>query len=440
MIGEKTKKMKKYVFVVALAVWGLFGLSAFGQDVQPAQWKFKVRELPGGEMELQFHLKLEPGWEIISQHSSPDGPTPMEISFNADSRYSLVGSVVEPTSISRYDKIFQCQVNSFEGEVTFVQKIRCNSDKEFIVRGGVFYQLCNDGISKAPENKTFSFYIPAAGKRAIAATPNGGSSIIANTMKSDADINIPVGGVTNEGSYVFIIANENYPNREVPYALNDGRVFAEYCNKTLGIPLNRIKIYENASMGQILSCVASIRRASEANGGDLNVIFYYAGHAFPDESTKDAYLMPVDGDSKLVETCYSLKRLYKSLGECGAKSVICFLDACFSGATREDDMLIEGRGVAIKPKEETPQGNLVVFTSASGAETAHQYEEKGHGLFTYFLLKKLQQSKGTTTLGDLYDYLSANVKRTSYDVNGKIQTPSVISSDSMEQNWRNLKL
>ena len=258
--------------------------------------------------------------------------------------------------------------------------------------------------------------------------------------KSDADVNIPTGGVTNNSTYAFIIANENYPNREVPYALNDGRTFAEYCNKTLGIPQNHIKVYENATIGQIVACVASIKRASEANSGDLNVIFYYAGHAFPDESTKDAYLMPVDGDSRIVETCYSLKRLYKGLSDAGAKSVVCFLDACFSGATREDDMLLSGRGVAIKPKEETPQGNLIVFTSASGSETAHQYEDKGHGLFTYFLLKKLQQSKGSTTLGELYDYLSTNVKRTSYDVNQKIQTPSVIPSTTMEQKWRNIKL
>ena len=120
--------------------------------------------------------------------------------------------------------------------------------------------------------------------------------------------------------------------------------------------------------------------------------------------------------------------------------VVCFLDACFSGATREDDMLLTGRGVAIKPKEETPQGNLIVFTSASGNETAHQYEEKQHGLFTYYLLKKMQDSKGTFTLGEMYDYVSKNVKKTSFDVNNKIQTPSVIPSETMGTKWRNIKL
>lgn len=102
--------------------------------------------------------------------------------------------------------------------------------------------------------------------------------------------------------------------------------------------------------------------------------------------------------------------------------------------------LLTGRGVAIKVKEDVPRGNVVVFTSATGDETAHQYKEKKHGLFTYFLLKKLKESKGNVTLGELGDYITANVKRTSFDVNNKIQTPTVIPSATMMQKWRNIKL
>ena len=84
-----------------------------------------------------------------------------------------------------------------------------------------------------------------------------------------------------------------------------------------------------------------------------------------------------------------------------AESVTVFLDACFSGTKRESGMLASARGVAIKVRDEVPQGKLVVFTAAQGDETAYQYAEKGHGMFTYFLLKKLQESKGDVTLGEL---------------------------------------
>ena len=70
-----------------------------------------------------------------------------------------------------------------------------------------------------------------------------------------------------------------------------------------------------------------------------------------------------------------------------------FLDACFSGGGR-DQGLLAARGVKIKPKEESFLGNMVVFASSSGEEKSLPYEEKQHGLFTYFLLKKLKETKG----------------------------------------------
>ncbi len=244
-------------------------------------------------------------------------------------------------------------------------------------------------------------------------------------------------GDVRNNYYVFILANEKYPQREVPFALNDGRQVKRYF-EMLGIPSNQIKIYENATVGNFIACIASIRNASKANNGKVKIIFYYAGHGFPDEETKESYLMPVDGDSKMVESCYSMKKLYEELGSIPSEFTLCFLDACFSGTTRDDQMLLTGRGVAIKPKEEVPQGNLIVFSSSSGSETSHQYEKEHHGLFTYYLLYGLQNTKGDISLGDLYDYLLKNVKKTSYDVNNRIQTPTVRCSPNMSSKWRDI--
>jgi hypothetical protein len=82
---------------------------------------------------------------------------------------------------------------------------------------------------------------------------------------------------------------------------------------------------------------------------------------------------------------------------------------------------------------------MVVFSAATGDETAHQYEEKGHGLFTYFLLKKLQETQGAATYGELSDYVTQQVKRQSVVINNKRQTPTVIPSASLT-NWQSLKL
>ena len=258
---------------------------------------------------------------------------------------------------------------------------------------------------------------------------------------SDVDKDIPVAKKQNGNTFAFIVANENYPDAPVPYSLNDGRMFAEYCQKTLGLPKKNINLYEDATFGGIITAVEKMKQIADAYDGEASVIFYYAGHGFPDEKQSNAYLLPIDGNaSDITTTGYSLAKFYKELSEMKLKSAVVFLDACFSGAKREDEMLASSRGVAIKVKDETPQGNMVVFSAATGDETAHQMEEKGHGLFTYFLLKELQQTNGDVSLGELTDFVSKQVKRQSVVINNKKQTPTVVPAVGMKENWRNLKL
>lgn len=103
-------------------------------------------------------------------------------------------------------------------------------------------------------------------------------------------------------------------------------------------------------------------------------------------------------------------------------------------------MLASARGVAIKAKPQAPKGKMVVFSAAQGDETAYPFKEKEHGLFTYYLLKKLKETKGNITYEELGNYLSDQVSRKSIVANGKSQTPTVISSTSMGDSWKNLKL
>ena len=249
---------------------------------------------------------------------------------------------------------------------------------------------------------------------------------------SDVDLNIPVVDRTNYNTHVFIIANENYTKaNKVPYALKDGRVFKEYCEKTLGVLPSHIKKYENATLGDLNECVAKMKQVGEVYGEKTNIIFYYAGHAYADPS--GVYLLPADGNAQISATSYSEWKLFDELGELPVNSVTCFIDACYSGKS--------GRGgVVVKPKEGVLKGKLVVISASSEDETADQYSAKGHGLFTYFLLKKLRDTKGDVTLGDLSDYIIEQVQRISLEVNDKQQTPTPIVSPFMELDWRQLKL
>ncbi|MDO4511380.1 MAG: caspase family protein, partial [Bacteroidales bacterium] len=264
---------------------------------------------------------------------------------------------------------------------------------------------------------------------------------IAKKVKSDVDENIPNANCINENTFAWIFANENYQGVEpVPNAINDGMVFALYCEKVLGLPSTNIHLVKDATYNNFKREVNLMKQISEAYKSDANIIVYYAGHGLPDESSKNAFLFPVDGDGSDMTTCYSLNELYKTLGEMPASKIIVLLDACFSGSQRGDGMLAKARGVAIKAKAASPAGNMVVLSAAQGNETAYPYKEKQHGLFTYFLLKKLQMSKGIVTLGELFDYVKDNVVKKSLVVNGKQQTPSAIASSLVFDAWRSWTL
>lgn len=255
--------------------------------------------------------------------------------------------------------------------------------------------------------------------------------------KADVDVNIPVATAANEKTFAIIIANEKYQNLvPVNFASNDGSTFKEYCEKTLGLPKENVKFYPDATYGTMLKAINYAQNVIGAYKGEAKIIFYYAGHGVPNEADKAAYLLPVDGTESEFEAAIKLETLYAKLTEKASKQVIVVLDACFSGSIRDNGMLAMARGVKVKPKKDEPIGNMVVLSAATGDETAYPYKEKGHGLFTYYLLKKLQETKGDIALGSLYEYIQTNVNQKSVSVNSKSQTPQAIYSSKLGEAWK----
>ena len=257
----------------------------------------------------------------------------------------------------------------------------------------------------------------------------------------DVDTDIPQSGRTNNTLFAVIIGNEKYDEEtDVPYAGNDATMFKEYCQQTLGISDKHIRLVTDAGYNDMRKAVNWLQQGLDSYDGEGSAIFYYAGHGIPNEAEKTACLLPTDGSGNDIGSAISLAKLYERLGKMRARNVTVFLDACFSGAKRDGGMMQSSRGVALKIKPDTPQGRLVVFSAAQEDETAFPFKAKQHGMFTYYLLKKLQQSKGDVTLGDLADYIIKEVKRQSFDENNRKQTPMVRPSQAMTSEWRKLKI
>ncbi len=82
-----------------------------------------------------------------------------------------------------------------------------------------------------------------------------------------------------------------------------------------------------------------------------------------------------------MRTGYSLEELYATLGEYPSESVTLFLDACFSGAKREGDMLASARGVAeVSDPYRYPILRYVLHMEVRNPEVTLPDKSSGHSM------------------------------------------------------------
>jgi len=68
------------------------------------------------------------------------------------------------------------------------------------------------------------------------------------------------------------------------------------------------------------------------------------------------------------------------------------------------------------------------------------FKDKQHGMFTYYLLKKIQQTKGDISYNELYNYVKKQVDLNCLKVNNKEQTPSLLMPIELGDKWKSWKL
>jgi hypothetical protein len=262
------------------------------------------------------------------------------------------------------------------------------------------------------------------------------------SLTSDVDKNIPLIVTTHPSRYALVIGNEDYSkfqrglNNEanVKFARNDATIFKDYAQRVLGVEEKNLFFITDATAGEMEQKIDLISKLATKTGAEAEIVFYFAGHGLPDEVSKEPYLIPVDVSGTNLTSAIKLADVYKKLSETGAQKVTFFLDACFSGGGR-DAGLLAARSVKVKPKDELVTGNVVVFSASSGEQSSLPYTDKQHGMFTYFLLKKLQESKGNITYGKLADFVKNNVSIESLRINSKEQDPTVKVSMDVQDKW-----
>lgn len=199
----------------------------------------------------------------------------------------------------------------------------------------------------------------------------------------------------NATLHIVVVGINAYKNKINPltYALPDATAFkAELENDAKSIVSN-IKSYliadDDASRAGILAAFETIKKSAKPE--DV-FVFYYAGHGYIHPSNKEFYLVSADvadGGESLLKNGISAKELQAFAVDIPAQKQLFIMDACQSAGAFEQMLKHDGE----------QQKNLALIARSTGthwmaasgsSETAKEFGELGHGVFTYSLLQALK--------------------------------------------------
>ena len=146
-------------------------LAVKAQMVDPVHFTAELKIDGGAEAEIVFHATIDQGWHVYSTEIGEDGP--IEATFNVVKMdgAELVGKLTPKGNvIKKMDKLFGMELKYFEGEATFVQKIRFTKP-EYDIDCYLEYGACSDASCMPPSE--------------VALKQSGKSPVVASSDKKE---------------------------------------------------------------------------------------------------------------------------------------------------------------------------------------------------------------------------------------------------------------
>lgn len=225
---------------------------------------------------------------------------------------------------------------------------------------------------------------------------------------------------------IGISGYKNYPaDNQLNYADLDAIGFSDLVESAgLGNFKVRRLLNDKATRTTIINAVDDLR--NDATLPDT-IFVLFSGHAELDPNTRRYYLMPYDGEpNHLAATGIPVTLLLENLEAVGARRLVIFLDACFSGSalgkgSEAHAKILEGVDETLTRLNQGKDGLVMLFAGAGGNEKAWEDDEFHQGIFTHFLIKGLEGladgidtgRDGKVTAGELKAFLAQEVRRRS---------------------------
>ena len=236
----------------------------------------------------------------------------------------------------------------------------------------------------------------------------------------------------NATLHIVVVGINAYKGKINPltYALPDATAFKTELEKDAKSVIGNVKSYliadDAASKAGIVAAFENIKKTAKPE--DV-FVFYYAGHGYIHPSNKEFYLVSsdvADGGESLLKNGVSAKELQTFAVDIPAQKQVFIMDACQSAGAFEQMLKHDGE----------QQKNLAVLARSTGThwmaasgstETAKEFGELGHGVFTYSLLEALKGkavNNKMITVNGLKNYLQIIVPELVKKYGGNSQYPA----------------
>jgi len=258
------------------------------------------------------------------------------------------------------------------------------------------------------------------------------------------DTEIPETEMSRSNDIAVVVGIEDYENEDIPdveYALEDAQVMKKYLTRTLGFREENIIYTENATAAEMTRIFGSKDNPQGqlynwVKPGESDIFVYYSGHGAPNPETGDAYFIPSNSNpSYLSQNGYPTSQLYENLSKIPAEAVTVVVEACFSG-TSEGGAVVQNVSPAVLSVENPLLGieNALAFTAGAADQVSTWYNEKRHGLFTYYFLKGLRGAANMDgdqkiTSQEMGTYLTETVPYRARRLHNREQTPQIVGAD-----------
>lgn len=356
-------------------------------------------------------------------------------------RYALIVQRAEDADVHLAGRLFatvrhahfEWKITDARGVVILAGKDRVNNfqDDEERFADSVLKPLST--VDLDPHAKQSTAVVQRTQRRMPPATPAPPPALAKPSLPPP-----PSSSTRNDNAWAIVIGVERY-REKLPVATHaeaDAKAFAEYAQKTLGVPEAHVRVLlgQRAGKSDIESMLQEwLPRNARQPGGKVYVFF--SGHGAPEPNSGDAYLVPWDADPAYIKTRgVKVSTIYAQLEALKGQQAYVFLDACFSGSG--DRSVIAAGTRPLVPVNAPTAQRIVALTASAARETTGAARDASHGLFTRHLLSGLggaadANRDGKVTLAELAGHVKARVSKDAR-LDNREQNPSLIVSEDLD--------